>query len=342
MARSWIGLTLVISFTAAGVLAQTTTVTVSLTGAGAGFGIPTSITGHLSNATFTAGTSTGSIQIPLASAAIGGSAMASDLVLIPSGSSSDLLYFHDNNPGETSNGRIGTATVGYGNGAFQGATGSLNYVLTCTDGCYTGTGPILPGTFNFTLTASGTLSLPTAAALAVLPSIVPALGDAFDGGGGGGYGALCYNADLTENGTVIAFDGGGGVGAGVYRLGPNPNDRNPNGNAVRDTSTADGGSGAGVCPFDGGGGGGVGIYRRGPNPNAAASVSCDKGGAIGDLRPASPSTNFASAVRDTSTADGGSAAGVCPADGGGGAGGSLYRRGPNPNASATSSNTAGA
>ncbi len=333
---------LVVTLGAAGLSGQTTTVSVTLNGAGGAFGVPTSITGTLSTVTFTVVTASGSAQIPLSSAAIGGSASGSDLVLVPAGSTSDLLYFHDNNPGETSNGRAGTATVGSGSGAFQGATGSLNYVFTCTEGCYTGTGPIIPGTFNFTLTASGTLSLPTAAVEAVLPSIVPALGDAYDGGGGTGGSilVLCYNADLSANGNVISYDGGGGSGGGVYRLGPNPN-----GNAVSDTSPpADGGggAGAGICPADGGGGTGNGIYRPGPNPNAAGA-SCDKGGgAIGGLRPGNSIASRANAVSDTSTFDGGGGIGVCPYDGGGGGGVGIYRPGPNPNAAATSSSTAGA
>jgi len=94
----------------------------------------------------------------------------------------DILSFSDLTSAiSTDDSATGTATLKYGTGLFNGATGSFTYSFACTAGCYSGSGTPVPGTFGFSFTGNGSLTLPPAAA---------------------GYSNITNNTTATPNGSL--------------------------------------------------------------------------------------------------------------------------------------------
>ena len=308
MPRSWFGL--ILGFGAAGAAAQsgTSTFSLNLVGKGSGQGLPGYISAHLNLSASALSVSNfvgGITQIPLSVAGIVGDSTNTEIFLAAAANPKDFLHFTDSAAKLNNMGRGGTATLDYGGGAFEKATGTVIYNLVCTQVCFNGVGKPVGDIFAFGFSFNGTLYLPTATAQAILPSIMPAPTVSPSASTG-----CSVNVAVTPNGVdVVAYDGGGGSGAGIINR------------PVANLSTAPSGS----C-FDGGGGSGSGIINQPVSKvTSAPNSSCpyEGGGGTGSINQSS--ANVASAP-----------SGTC-FDGGGGSGGSILRPfKPHPDASGSS------
>jgi uncharacterized protein (TIGR03437 family) len=176
MTRSWLGLVLIMSLAAVGASAQSgiTNLAMTLVGTGGGVGKPGIVDAHFDRGLFTVSysvtdpvnkfTTMYANSPPLSFTGIDGGMTDTNIVLLFAGNGNDGVRFKDTDPHLRDNGRNGTASVAWGSGAFNGATGTITYNLTCTSLCFTGQGTPVAGLFGFNFSASGTLDLQTAKA----------------------------------------------------------------------------------------------------------------------------------------------------------------------------------
>src|SRR5580700_5236544 len=158
MLRSWSGPVLLIILAGAEAYGQSSSygASISLSGNGAGNGVPGAQGGKLgaSASVLSISNATGGVTtIPLAFVGIAGNGSSTDITVLPAADPRDSLHFHDGSSSWDASGRSGTATISSAGGAFSGVSGSISYALTCTDGCFKGSGTPSPGVFNFAFTA---------------------------------------------------------------------------------------------------------------------------------------------------------------------------------------------
>jgi uncharacterized protein (TIGR03437 family) len=88
-------------------------------------------------------------------------------------SDNDILYFTDPSTPLGKNSAVGNATLQFGTGAFNGATGSFAYTLECIARCETEDGVLKDGSFAFSFAiTSGKLALPAGAPAALAQAVV--------------------------------------------------------------------------------------------------------------------------------------------------------------------------
>jgi uncharacterized protein (TIGR03437 family) len=145
---------------------------------GTGSGIPGHEGSWSNNAVLYVSVGASNTTIPLARMDFWGNDTNTEIIFTPAGNRNDQLFFVGNNATLSNKGRVGTAKLLWGTGAFTHVTGgTLSYDYSCVgDVCYDGSGTPGPYTYTFQLTGSGSFTIPPRAAVEeAVPALYPGI-----------------------------------------------------------------------------------------------------------------------------------------------------------------------